>query len=213
MHYFATLTAAPEHMKTRGATKGRRRPSRGVAPSEATSSGPARIPGVRIAHIGGPSAAVEPIRAYWQARRAVFMHHGLGPAEHGSRLEEVLERSHICVSRWHRLRSRAESRKVLRARRQAADPAGGERRRGTRGSAGDQSSAHMCSRRFAARPYATTRRPVAPGEQRNVGGADLDRQLGTARHLRGRRRRTQRTRDATVIGDPPGSPICARSPW
>ena len=23
------------------------------------------------------------------------MHHGLGPAEHGSRLEEVLERSHI----------------------------------------------------------------------------------------------------------------------
>jgi hypothetical protein len=83
-------------MKTRMAAKGRRRSSRGVTPPAATgSSGPARIPGVRIAHIGGQADAIEPIRAYWQARGAVFMHHSLGPAGPGSRLEEVLERSHM----------------------------------------------------------------------------------------------------------------------
>jgi hypothetical protein len=37
---------------------------------------------------------VEPIRAYWQARGAVFMHHSLQPDEQ-RRLEEVLERSHV----------------------------------------------------------------------------------------------------------------------
>jgi hypothetical protein len=59
------------------------------------SAGPARIPGVHIAHIGGRVAAVEPIRAYWQARGALFMHHSLEPGESHSRLEEILERSHI----------------------------------------------------------------------------------------------------------------------
>jgi hypothetical protein len=72
-----------------------RRRSSGVTPAKAANGGPARIPGVRIAHIGGCTAAVEPIRAYWQARGAVFMHHSLEPGEHQSRLEEVLERSHI----------------------------------------------------------------------------------------------------------------------
>jgi hypothetical protein len=50
---------------------------------------------VHIAHIGGCAAAVEPIRAYWQARGAVFMHHSPKQGEHQRRLEEVLERSHI----------------------------------------------------------------------------------------------------------------------
>jgi len=50
---------------------------------------------VHIAHLGGRSGAVEEIRAYWQARGAVFMHHSLEPGEHQSRLEEILERSHI----------------------------------------------------------------------------------------------------------------------
>jgi hypothetical protein len=79
-------------------TAGKRRPrssSRGVAPAEATGSGPARIPGVHIGHIGGRIGAVEEIRAYWQARGAVFLHHSLEPGEHQSRLEEILERSHI----------------------------------------------------------------------------------------------------------------------
>jgi hypothetical protein len=76
---------------------GKRRPrsSRTVAPAEATSSGPARIPGIHIGHIGGAIGAVEEIRAYWEARGAVFMHHSLEPGEHQSGLEEILERSHI----------------------------------------------------------------------------------------------------------------------
>jgi hypothetical protein len=57
--------------------------------------GPARIPGVHVGHIGGRIGAVEEIRAYWQARGAVFMHHSLEAGEHQSRLEETLERSHI----------------------------------------------------------------------------------------------------------------------
>jgi hypothetical protein len=83
--------------RLRKLTAGKRRPrsSRAVAPAEATGSGPARIPGVHIGHIGGAIGAVEEIRAYWQARGAVFMHHSLKPGEPGSRLEEVLERSHI----------------------------------------------------------------------------------------------------------------------
>ena len=75
----------------------RRRAGRDSAPPKPrspVSSGPARIPGVHIAHIGGPAAAVEPIRAYWQARGAVFMHHS--PELDGQRpLEEILERSHV----------------------------------------------------------------------------------------------------------------------
>jgi hypothetical protein len=58
-------------------------------------TGPVRIPGVHIGHFGGASATVEPIRAYWQARGAVFMHHSLEPTEPQSRLEEMLARSHI----------------------------------------------------------------------------------------------------------------------
>jgi hypothetical protein len=78
-------------------TVGKRRPrsSREVAPADATSSGPARIPGVHIGHIGGRIGAVEEIRAYWQARGAVFLHHSLELGEQQSRLEEILERSHI----------------------------------------------------------------------------------------------------------------------
>jgi hypothetical protein len=83
------------YMKKRTALKDRRRSGGGVAPAEATSSGPARIPGVHIGHIGGRIAVVEEIRAYWHGRGAVFMHHSLEPGEHQSRLEEVLERSHI----------------------------------------------------------------------------------------------------------------------
>jgi hypothetical protein len=60
----------------------------------AASSGPARIPGVHIAHVGGRSAAIDPIRAYWQARGAVFLHHSTEPDE-PSGLEEILARSHI----------------------------------------------------------------------------------------------------------------------
>jgi hypothetical protein len=68
---------------------------RGVAPAQVTTSGAVRIPGVHIGHIGGSLGAVEQIRAYWQKRGAVFMHHGLGPGEDQSRLDEILERSHI----------------------------------------------------------------------------------------------------------------------
>jgi hypothetical protein len=80
-------------MQTRRAAKSRSRSNRAVAPARAADGGPARIPGFRIAHIGGRSAAVEEIRAYWQARGAVFLHHE--PGVHPSRLEEVLERSHL----------------------------------------------------------------------------------------------------------------------
>jgi hypothetical protein len=82
-------------MKKRTAVRGRRKSGRCAAPAEATSASPARIPGIHIAHIGGRRAAVDPIRAYWQARGAVFMHHSLEPGESHSRLEEILERSHI----------------------------------------------------------------------------------------------------------------------
>jgi hypothetical protein len=83
-------------MKTPIAAKTRRRRSnRSVAPAEATAQGPARIPGVHIGHIGGHIGAVAEIRAYWQARGAVFLHHSLEPGEQRSRLDEVLERSHI----------------------------------------------------------------------------------------------------------------------
>jgi hypothetical protein len=87
--------ALSKHMQTRPAGKRRPRPSRGVAPVQATGSGPTRIPGVHIGHIGGRIGAVEEIRAYWQARGAVFMHLSLEAGEHQSQLEETLERSHI----------------------------------------------------------------------------------------------------------------------
>lgn len=76
----------------------RQRTSRRIAPPVAARngrSGPSRIPGVYIAHIGGQDATVEQIRAYWQARGAVFMHHSLESGEQQIGLEEVLERSHI----------------------------------------------------------------------------------------------------------------------
>jgi hypothetical protein len=82
-------------MTKSAATRRRRRPKRGSAAAETVESGPARIPGIRVAHIGGGMGAVEEIRAYWQARGAVFLHHSLGPGEPSSRLEEVLERSHV----------------------------------------------------------------------------------------------------------------------
>jgi hypothetical protein len=66
-----------------------------VAPVGARTSGPPRIPGVHVGHIGGRVGAVEEIRAYWQARGAVFLHHSLEPGEQQGRLEEVLERSHV----------------------------------------------------------------------------------------------------------------------
>src|SRR5262245_47687682 len=84
-------------MSEQAARAARRRPRRDDTVRKAVSqvsSGPARIPGVHIAHIGGPAGAVEPIRAYWQARGAVFMHHGL-EAGGQRRLEEILERSHV----------------------------------------------------------------------------------------------------------------------
>jgi hypothetical protein len=84
-----------EPMQKRTAGKRRARFSRGVAPAQATGSGPARIPGVHVGHIGGRISAVAEIRAYWLARGAVFLHHSLDPGEHQSRLEEILERSHI----------------------------------------------------------------------------------------------------------------------
>jgi hypothetical protein len=68
---------------------------RGIASGETTTSGPARVPGVHIGHIGGSIGAVEQIRAYWQRRAAVFMHHSLEPGEPQSRLDEILERSHV----------------------------------------------------------------------------------------------------------------------
>jgi hypothetical protein len=79
-------------MKKRTAPKDRRTSSQALAPADA---GPARVPGIRVAHIGGRAATVEPIRAYWLARGAVFMHHSLEPGEPQRRLEEILERSHI----------------------------------------------------------------------------------------------------------------------
>jgi len=84
-------------MSKRATRATRRRSGRDSAPPKASceaSAGPARIPGVHIAHIGGPAAAVEPIRAYWRARGAVFMHHSLERDEQ-RRLEEILERSHV----------------------------------------------------------------------------------------------------------------------
>jgi hypothetical protein len=69
--------------------------NRGIASGEITASGPARIPGVHIGHIGGSIGAVEQIGAYWQGRGAVFIHHSLEPGGPQSLLDEVLERSHI----------------------------------------------------------------------------------------------------------------------
>ena len=92
------LTAGPGMKKKLATRTARRRQVRRIAPGEAprdAPSGPARIPGVHIAHIGGRAAAVEQIRAYWQARGAVFMHHSLESDEQQARLEEILERSHI----------------------------------------------------------------------------------------------------------------------
>jgi hypothetical protein len=82
-------------MHKRTAGRRRARSSRDIAPAKAPASGPARIPGVRIGHIGGRIGAVAEIRAYWQNRGAVFLHHSLEPGELQSRLEEILERSHI----------------------------------------------------------------------------------------------------------------------
>ena len=83
-------------MKSRAARQTRSKRAQGTlqrAPLD-IRCGPARIPGVHVAHIGGLAAAVEPIRAYWQARGAVFLHHSLEPGEQRL-LEEVLERSHV----------------------------------------------------------------------------------------------------------------------
>jgi hypothetical protein len=54
-----------------------------------------RIPGVHVAHIGGQDGTVAQIRAYWQARGAVFLHHPIGSAEQHCGLEEILDPSHI----------------------------------------------------------------------------------------------------------------------
>jgi hypothetical protein len=84
-------------MKKRAAGRGQQKSKsrQKFAPAEATHAGPARIPGIHIAHIGGRMAAVAPIRAYWQLRGAVFLHHSLDSGERQSRLEEILERSHV----------------------------------------------------------------------------------------------------------------------
>jgi hypothetical protein len=82
-------------MTRRTAARGPGKSTRDAAPAGSASVRPARIPGIHVAHIGGRLAAVEPIRAYWQARGAVFLHHSLDPGESHSRLEEILERSHI----------------------------------------------------------------------------------------------------------------------
>ena len=86
-------------MRKRATAAAQRKPyQRRVGPDRASSGawrGPVRIPGVHIAHIGGQPVAVEQIRAYWQERGAVFMHHCLEPAEQHAKLEEVLGRSHI----------------------------------------------------------------------------------------------------------------------
>jgi hypothetical protein len=75
--------------------RGLRRRAQPVDGWDSPLSGPARIPGVRIGYIGGRTASVEQIRAYWQARGAVFMHHSLEAGEPQSRLEEILERSDV----------------------------------------------------------------------------------------------------------------------
>src|SRR5262245_50829644 len=86
-------------MRKQATAATRRKPRQGPAalPNRSSSAwrGPARIPGVHIAHIGGQAAAIEQIRAYWQERGAVFMHHRLEPGAEDARLEEVLGRSHI----------------------------------------------------------------------------------------------------------------------
>jgi hypothetical protein len=66
-----------------------------MAAHDARQTGPARIPGVHVGHIGGQDATVAQIRAYWQARGAVFLHHPLDSAGRQCRLDEVLDRSHI----------------------------------------------------------------------------------------------------------------------
>jgi hypothetical protein len=86
-------------MTKRATQAARRRSVRQTAAPSATPHDafprPARIPGVHIAHIGGRSEVVEPIRAYWEARGAIFMHHSLEAPAHHRRLEEILELSHI----------------------------------------------------------------------------------------------------------------------
>src|SRR5262245_44843090 len=74
----ALLCQSPDQskpMRKRTAGKRRARFSQGVAPAKATVSGPARLPGVHIGHIGGRIGAVAEIRVYWQTRGAVFLHH------------------------------------------------------------------------------------------------------------------------------------------
>jgi hypothetical protein len=85
----------PTHMRKRTAANAQRGSNRSVAPAEEAAQGPARIPGVHIGHIGGRIGAVAGIQAYWLARGAVFLHHSLEPGQHLSRLEEILERSHV----------------------------------------------------------------------------------------------------------------------
>lgn len=54
---------------------------------------PARIPGVRIAYIGGRPEPIEGIRDYWEGRGAMFMHH----EEERSRVpfDQVLARADV----------------------------------------------------------------------------------------------------------------------
>lgn len=62
-------------------------------PTAGGSPAPPRIPGVRIAYIGGRQEPVARIRAYWEERGAVFMHH----EEERSRipLDQVLARADV----------------------------------------------------------------------------------------------------------------------
>jgi hypothetical protein len=85
-------------MKARaiGATR-RRRTQRIAQPAanDGCAAAPARIAGVHVAHIGGQDATVAQIRAYWQSRSAVFMHHSPELGGQLARLEEILDRSHV----------------------------------------------------------------------------------------------------------------------
>lgn len=56
--------------------------------------GPVRVPGIRIAHVGGAPEAIAEIQAYWRARSAVFAHHS-GKREDAHLLEPVVHSAHV----------------------------------------------------------------------------------------------------------------------
>ena len=74
---------------------------------------PTRIPGVRIAYVGGPSPAIGEMQVYWRSRGAIFMHCPLDAGEQPAELSIILKRADVV---FHSLEDiSAETRRYLMA--------------------------------------------------------------------------------------------------